>query len=179
MLATSIGRRPDSGSGSSRFDSLAGNGGIVQLVRIVYLSRMNTKTKGDIAESRVLAELVSDFDVSIPFGDNTRYDLLVDDGTKIWRVQVKHARCKEGKIKFHTVSKPTLRGNDKENRDYKGDADLFAVYSSEIDTVAYVTIEEVGDRVGMTLRFSKPENGQSKGINWLRDYKNWPVAQTG
>ena len=140
---------------------------------------MNTKTKGDIAESKVLSALVKHFDVSIPFGDNTRYDLVVDDGNKIWRVQVKHARCEDGKMTFNTVSCPTLRGNDRKRENYKGDADIFAAYATKIDQIAFVTVEEVGERGQMTLRYSSTKNGQKRGINWLDDYKNWPVAQTG
>lgn len=32
--------------------------------------------------------------VSFPFGDNARYDLIIDDGKELKKVQVKYTDCK-------------------------------------------------------------------------------------
>ncbi len=46
----------------------------------------NTKDKGDETEVKILEELVSaGYSVSIPFGDNDKYDLVVDDGSALYR----------------------------------------------------------------------------------------------
>jgi hypothetical protein len=52
----------------------------------------NTKVAGDITEAVVLAEFLrAGFPVCVPFGDNQRYDLVVEAGGRFLRVQCKTA----------------------------------------------------------------------------------------
>ena len=44
------------------------------------------------------------YDLLVPFGENTRYDLVIDDGTHLARVQCKTGRLREGAILFNTCS---------------------------------------------------------------------------
>jgi len=51
---------------------------------------MNSKNKGNIGESQALAEFTKrGIQVSIPFGDNARYDLIADFNGKLNKIQVK------------------------------------------------------------------------------------------
>lgn len=53
---------------------------------------MNTKQKGSHAEAVVLSRLLKrGLSVSVCFGENDRYDMIVDTGTSLLRVQVKQA----------------------------------------------------------------------------------------
>jgi PD-(D/E)XK endonuclease len=56
---------------------------------------VDTKAAGDITEAVVLAEFLrAGFPVLLPFGDNRRYDLVVEAGGRFLRVQCKTAsRC--------------------------------------------------------------------------------------
>lgn len=48
---------------------------------------MNTKTKGNIGEAVVLSEFVKrGTQVSIPFGDNARYDLIAEFNGKLNKI---------------------------------------------------------------------------------------------
>ena len=48
---------------------------------------MNTKTKGNIGEAIILAEFVKrGIQVSIPFGDNARYDLIAEFNGKLNKI---------------------------------------------------------------------------------------------
>jgi len=52
--------------------------------------RNHTKDRGDLAEMQfMVAVTLLGFCVAKPYGDNERYDLLVDTGRRVWRVQVK------------------------------------------------------------------------------------------
>jgi PD-(D/E)XK endonuclease len=52
--------------------------------------RANTKRTGEISEAAFLHKAVSlGFKVTKPWGDSERYDLVVDSGKRLWRVQVK------------------------------------------------------------------------------------------
>ena len=53
---------------------------------------MNAKTKqiGDIGVLAVIKKCIeNDIDVSIPFGDNCSYDLIIDHKNTLYKVQVK------------------------------------------------------------------------------------------
>jgi len=52
--------------------------------------RDNSKQKGSIAEMQFMLDAAKrGFGVSKPFGDNERYDVVVDAPRRLWRVQVK------------------------------------------------------------------------------------------
>jgi hypothetical protein len=52
--------------------------------------RNTNKHRGDVAEMQFMIESKNrGFGVSKPFGDNERYDLILDGGRRLWRVQVK------------------------------------------------------------------------------------------
>jgi hypothetical protein len=66
---------------------------------------VNTNSKGEISEGHVIAYLLKrGYAVSIPFGNNQRYDLILDDGDRLWRVQVKTARMRAGCLMFNCYS---------------------------------------------------------------------------
>lgn len=49
-----------------------------------------TQRKGDIATAQAVATFTaSGFDVSVPLTESAAYDLVVDDGSSLWRVQCK------------------------------------------------------------------------------------------
>ena len=51
---------------------------------------LNCKAKGDLAELAFLHKAASlGFGVAKPYGDNERYDFILDSGERFWRVQVR------------------------------------------------------------------------------------------
>lgn len=65
----------------------------------------DTKSVGDLSELIVALELArAGYSVSMPLGENQRYDLIIDDGDKLSRVQVKTGRLRRGAILFNTYS---------------------------------------------------------------------------
>jgi hypothetical protein len=63
--------------------------------------KRNTKSVGDLSEVMVIAALVrAGYLVSIPFGENHRYDVIADDGVQLLRIQVKTGRLRGGAINF-------------------------------------------------------------------------------
>lgn len=58
-----------------------------------------TKKTGNKAESVILSEFVkSDIPVLLPFGDNEKYDLVVEINKNFYSIQVKHGLYKNGVI---------------------------------------------------------------------------------
>jgi PD-(D/E)XK endonuclease len=63
-----------------------------------------TQRKGDIATARAVASFTAmDYDVSIPLTESAAYDLIVDDGRELYRVQCKYAASREVDLRrIHT-----------------------------------------------------------------------------
>jgi hypothetical protein len=116
----------------------------------------NTKQTGDVTESRILHELVRrGHSVSVPFGDNDPYDLVVSVGDRLVRVQCKTGWREDGRVRFKTGSKTTDDG-EPVVVDYGDAVDVFAVRCRDSDTLYWVPADETG-RKSTYLRVEPPE----------------------
>src|SRR5262245_58170338 len=85
--------------------------------------------------------------LSMPFGENTRYDLVIDDGAHLARVQCKTGRLRRGAIEFPVTSTYGHHRNPATaRRPYIGEVDYFAVYCPETAAVYLVPIGDVKTR---------------------------------
>jgi len=118
---------------------------------------MNSKTKGDITEISVAKSLIKrGIPISIPFGDNQRYDIVIEIDGNLKKVQCKSARLHGDIIEFNLCSGKVL---GKRKGDYKGEIDYFAAYCEELDKTYLISINEVGIRqCSLCLNESKPNN---------------------
>ncbi len=139
--------------------------------------KQNHKAVGERSEAVIIAKLLEvGYGVLTPFGDNRRYDLVIEDADgQFWRIQ-----CKTGWIEndgaclefatastyYHTKAGRTGYGR----RDYQGQIDYFAVYSPDTGHAYLVPISHVG-KTNMQLRLKPTKNNQEKGIRWAKDYE--------
>ena len=132
---------------------------------------MNSKDIGEMTEAQVLAALLRVRKVVLkPFGDNQRYDLVIDDDGAFLRVQCKTGRLIKGVIQFATSSSYAHRGRGR--RGYVGEAEFFGVYCPETDKVYMIPLSKVSDRRRMLkLRVDPTKNGQKKKVLWAKDYE--------
>lgn len=137
------------------------------------LKKRDTKSVGDLSEVVVLYALARlGHYVSVPWGENHRYDLIVEIDGSLKRVQVKTGRLRMGSILFNAYSSHAHRGQPA--RSYRGDADYFGVYCPEVQRVFLVPVGDVTERVGC-LRWERAKNSQSRKIRWADRYV-LPVA---
>jgi hypothetical protein len=103
------------------------------------------KDVGDRSQLAVMLALRRvGFALSVPFGENTRYDLIIDDGMSLARVQCKTGRFRNGAVVWNVCSSNAHHPNPKPKRlDYQDDVDFFAVYCAEIGSVYLVPISIV------------------------------------
>lgn len=107
--------------------------GIVAKTAMVKSGDYNPKQIGEKTEAQILARfLMADLIVLHPYGDNQRYDLVVDESGKFIRVQCKTARYKGGRFVFSAQS---TNWNSGKRRDYRGQCDVFAVFLRENEKV--------------------------------------------
>jgi hypothetical protein len=117
------------------------------------------------------------YEILVPFGENTRYDLVIDDGRKLARVQCKTGRLRRGSVVFATCStyghhpKPAVV-----RRHYAGQVDYFAVHCLDTGGVYLMPIEDLPVRREARLRVEPTRNSQVKRIRPAASYEICNVA---
>lgn len=131
---------------------------------------MNTKAVGEISEAQVLAALLrSNKVILLPFGDNQRYDFVIDDDGNFFRVQCKTGRIKNGAVVFPVCSSSVHRGGEK--KVYINEIEYFGIYCPDNKSCYLVPISAVQDlKHEAALRIDEPKNGQLSGIKWAKDF---------
>ena len=109
--------------------------------------------------------------VLTPFGENTRYDVVVDDGRVFTRVQCKTGRFRAGAVCFKTSSSYAHHPSPKvRRRGYRGEIDYFGVYCPETGGVYLVPVDDV-PTTDASLRVEPALNGQNEGIHRADAYE--------
>jgi PD-(D/E)XK endonuclease len=120
----------------------------------------------------IFAFRLQGWQVLVPFGENTRYDLVVDRGGQLERVQCKTGRLRDGAVTFRCCSSYAHHPNPKViRRDYLGQIDEFAVFCPETQAVYSIPIEDLPVRNKARLRVEPPRNNQFNGVRFARAYE--------
>ena len=139
---------------------------------------LDSNGKGAVAEAEIAAAAVRlGFQVARPMPDGQRYDLLIDTGERILRVQCKWApRVKDVLYIRPRTSRHTPRGYVWTV--YSSDEiDAVAAYSPDTDTCYLLPIKEIAGRRYISLRLEPPLNNQAAKLNWADQYRFGAVAQ--
>ena len=123
---------------------------------------------GNRSEGNVLsAYLNAGFMVSIPFGMGASYDLVVDAGSRFYKIQVKTAWISNGCVIYKSQRRQPGTGLTR-RRYEEGEVDYFVVYCPSIGELYAVKAENHGTHG--RLRLSLVKNGQAKLVRWAADY---------
>jgi hypothetical protein len=130
----------------------------------------------DVGDRSTLAVMLAlrelGFAVFVPFGENTRYDLVIDDGEALARVQCKTGRLRDGAVRWSVCSNYAHHPNPRvKQRDYHGEVDFFGVYCPQTEGVYLIPISDLPIRRQGTLRVEPPRNGQQKFIRHAHLYE--------
>lgn len=131
----------------------------------------NTKYKGNVTEiETILAFMKLGYNVLTPYGDCERYDLVADVNGKFLKIQCKTSspQDEEGNVyRFSCRSTHKINGQMKMAKYEDGEIDYFATC---IKGKCYlIPLSECGcDKL---LRFIPPKNGQTRGVNFAKDYE--------
>jgi hypothetical protein len=139
------------------------------------------KTVGDRTTLAIMAALQeSGCALYIPFGENTRCDLIVERDGALSRMQCKTGRLREGAIRFAVCScYGHHRNPETARRSYQGQVDFFAVYCPETRGVYLIPIDDLPLRSQAYLRVNAPRNNQRRGIRFAADYEVGRVVTEG
>ena len=84
----------------------------------------NTKMQGTVGLGRAISYFTTNgYTISLPLNDSQDYDLIVDDGEKLQRVQVKTTNAKNVSGTYH-LNLRVLGGNSKKNFVHKTNSQI-------------------------------------------------------
>jgi hypothetical protein len=134
-----------------------------------------TVHKGQITETKLLARLTEPgYRCLVPWGNYHTYDLAIDSGGQLVRIQCKTGRYdeKRGIVLFNTSITYHAR---KENgthvvRGYVGEIDYFGVYCPQLNTLYLLPVEDSA-KTCTGLRVTASRNGQMKGVLLAKNYE--------
>lgn len=126
----------------------------------------DTIAKGGFAEALVAARaLQKGYIPSKPMID-ARYDLIIDNGEKPQRVQVKYCSCEHNNVNG-SVS-VDLRRNTRLY--HENEIDALAVYLEPIKQICWLPVSLVNGKASINIRYVPSKNGQSKNCIMAEDY---------
>jgi PD-(D/E)XK endonuclease len=132
---------------------------------------LTTDQKGGIAELAIaLAAARLGIDVYHPLQEGGRYDLILDLGDELARVQCKWAARNGDVVVVRCYSSRRNRDGLLRRNYADGEIDAFAVYCAEIDRCFLVPYEEFGRRTQIDLRLNRTKNNQAIGVNWADEF---------
>jgi hypothetical protein len=102
------------------------------------------------------------YDLFVPFGEDSRSDLVTERNGELARVQIKSGRLRHGCVQFAVCSTyghhptPALV-----RRPYHGEIDAFCVYCRETQRVYLIPIADVTNTTACWLRVDPPKTTRS------------------
>jgi prevent-host-death family protein len=142
---------------------------------------LDPNRKGNIAEAAVVFHAArAGIPVFRPLSEHGRYDLVMEIGRRLLRVQCKWARVVQGVVAIQLASfRFTSQGNVR--RAYTAEEiDAVAAYSGELDKCYLLPVDLAAGKASLFLRLDQPKNGQRAAITWAADYElSGAIAQLG
>jgi hypothetical protein len=108
------------------------------------------KDQGELTELKFMCLAYEmGFIVSKPFGDNAKYDFLIDDKVSIKRIQVKSTQRKDHSKNNYCYNCSVAHGSLSKTYYTKDDIDAFVIYVIPEDAWYFIPIESV---TGKTIK---------------------------
>jgi hypothetical protein len=132
---------------------------------------LSTNQKGAIAEGEITSAAIRLGIGVFRAVAEERYDLVLDIGERLLRVQCKTAVLDGDVLVIRCYS--CCRTADRMlRRSYTGDEiDAVAAYNDELDRCFLIPIQRVDGLTTIQLRLTPARNNQVRGINWAADFE--------
>lgn len=133
---------------------------------------LTSNQKGQIAVSKAQVRAIElGYNPSIPVMD-CRYDIVIDDNQRLWRVQVKSTNRKPAHSTGAVTAQLTYetRKRRKIITYNKDEVDALIVYIPKLDKLCWFLPEMFVGKSGLTIRIEPTKNGQKSKIILASDY---------
>jgi PD-(D/E)XK endonuclease len=137
---------------------------------------MNTKDKGNVSEISILKRLTQKgYRVSIPWGENTPYDLIVEIEENLYRIQCRTGRVKNGKSLCFNLSSTCYSSMAKKSikKIRSKEIDFYGIYNPENDSCYLIHKDKIISNNECRLRLTPFEKGREWMANkslWAKDF---------
>lgn len=132
---------------------------------------LSTDQKGAVAETALVHAAVKlGIDVYRPVSEGGRYDLILDLGRQLLRVQCKWAVCQGDVVIVPCYSSRRTRHGSVRRRYAAAEIDAIAADCAELDACYYLPPGLCIDRTYVYLRRSPTRNRQRAGVNWAHRF---------
>jgi hypothetical protein len=152
---------------------------------VISMTDLSATRKGAAAEAAIAAAAIQlGLVVLRPLCEGGRYDLVIDTGERLLRVQCKWASRVGSVLCVRCItSRHTPRGYRRST--YSADeVDAIAAYAPDTRSCYLVPIAEADGRSTVSLRLAPTANNQAQKIRWAQDYelerslhRNWGVRE--
>lgn len=140
---------------------------------LVYIWVMVTSNwKGQLAVSKAeVRAMEKGLIPSRPLMD-CRYDMIVDDGSKLWRVQVKYANGKPSNTEGAVIAKLSYetRGRRHVYTYHNNEIDALVVYIPKLDKLCWFPVELCEGKHTLSVRIKNTDNNQYRKVIYAHDY---------
>ena len=132
---------------------------------------LTTNQKGAIAESAITAEAIRlGVGVFRAVADE-RYDLVLDIGARLLRVQCKTAALNGDVVVIRCYSCRRTAGGMLKRSYTSDEIDAVAAYCDELGRCFLIPINRVDGLSTIQLRLVRAKNNQARRINWANDFE--------
>ena len=134
--------------------------------------KLSTKQKGCLTELQCITACCElGLSVSIPYGDNDRYDFIVDTGKQLLRIQVKTSHWMDDDCSSFSFNTRSTNVNTKGSRSISYDENDIDFFATFIQNQCYlIPVCECLGGSTKTLRVAPPKNNQSSFVNYADNY---------
>jgi hypothetical protein len=146
---------------------------------------LTASQKGAIAEAAVAAAAIRNgLTVLRPFVEGSRYDLVIDTGIQLLRVQCKWARRRGDVLHVRLQTSRRTKSGYARSAYSEAEIDALAAFAPETERCYLLPAAEVAGGTSVSLRLAPAMNGQLQRVRWARDYelqrslaRFWPIAE--
>ncbi len=141
---------------------------------------LTTNQKGAIAEAEIAAAAVRIGAVVLrPIAEGRRYDLVLDLGPKLLRVQCKWAALEGDVVVVRTRTCRHTPSGYVRTTYCAQEVDGVAAYCGALDRCFWLPIADVADQTMVHLRLTPAANHQRRRLKWAEQYSFGAIAQLG
>ena len=133
---------------------------------------VDNKQIGNLTELQCITRFYElGYVVSVPYGDSSKYDMILEYEGNLYKLQCKHAKEffeENGTLSYLKIKTSWQSGYTKNEIDY------FVTHYQGVNYL--IPVEECSTE--KILRVLPPKNGQTKGVSFLNDYKDVEVLKS-
>jgi hypothetical protein len=133
---------------------------------------LSSTQKGAAAEAEIAAAAIRlGLVVLQPLGDGSRYDLVIDIGQRLLRVQCKWGSRQGDVIVARCITSRHTPTGYRRTTYTADEVDAIAVYAPDTDRCYLLPVQEVEGCATISLRLGPTRNNQALNVRWASDYQ--------